>query len=162
MLGLGNSTRFSHAIFKTGRANLIINNQIANYVSSTCCPPPKRPSGRAPGKSIGRCIPPVPPKCGGCRPPIAPNPCVPRFHHGKDTWKKYKFVALFICMPIIIAQAFHCLLQDHPHKGPCRDYEYMRLRTKKYPWGTGDETFFHNEKVNHLPGECENAPLDCD
>ncbi|KAJ0181143.1 hypothetical protein K1T71_003228 [Dendrolimus kikuchii] len=129
---------------------------------SLCCPPRVPPGqcgcpSQVPGG--GRRI--VPP--ADCRPgPIAPNPCVPRFHHGKDTWKKYRNITFFVCFPLIIIQAFHALGHEIPHKGPCRGYEYMRIRTKKYPWGSGNETFFHNEHINHLPGECESPSLDCD
>lgn len=125
---------------------------------SLCCPPRPPPCGGS-GKGGGRRICPPP----DCKPgPIAANPCVPQYHHGKDTWKKYKYIALFICVPLIVVQAFRSFGHELPHKQPCRDYEYMRIRTKKYPWGTGVETFFHNEHVNHLPGECEPPPLDCD
>nr|XP_053601095.1 uncharacterized protein LOC128669897 [Plodia interpunctella] len=129
---------------------------------SLCCPPRKPPGEcgcpqQVPGG--GRRV--VPPQ--DCRPgPIPPNPCVPIFHHGKDTYKKYKYLALFVCFPLIIIQAMRALGGEPPHKGPCRDYEYMRIRTKKFPWGDGNTTLFHNPHVNHLPGECEPPPLDCD
>ncbi|CAG9783070.1 unnamed protein product [Diatraea saccharalis] len=152
MLGFGKLTHINHTIVTCVRVKCL----------STCCPPPKKATGCMPGgKSIGKCIPP-PGKCGGARPPIPPNPCVPRFHHGTDTWKKYRSLALFVCIPLIIAQAMNVFSHSPPPKGSCRDYEYMRVRTKRFPWGKGNETFFHNEHVNHLPGECEPPSPDCD
>ncbi|KOB77517.1 Cytochrome c oxidase polypeptide VIa [Operophtera brumata] len=128
---------------------------------SLCCPP--RPSGgcgcpnQVPGG--GRKI--VPPTT--CRPGSPPpNPCVPVYHHGKDTWKKYKYIVLFVCIPAILLQAFRAFSHGPPPKGHCRDYEYMRLRTKRFPWGEGVKSLFHNDHLNHLPGECEPPPLDCD
>ncbi|KAG6453636.1 hypothetical protein O3G_MSEX008261 [Manduca sexta] len=129
---------------------------------SLCCPP-RHPPGQSdcppqvPGG--GRKI--VPP--ADCRPgPIPPNPCVPRFHHGKDTWKKYRNLTFFLFFPLIIIQAFYAFNHEVPSKTECRDYEYMRIRTKRFPWGDGIKTFFHNDRVNHLPGDCELPPLDCD
>ncbi|KAL0850256.1 hypothetical protein ABMA28_012101 [Loxostege sticticalis] len=135
-----------------------INSRLGVRTYSLCCPPRQPPCGGS-GKGGGRRI--CPPT--DCKPkPFAPNPCVPRYHHGKDTWKKYRALAMFVCVPIIIIQAIRAFGQEPHHKEPCRDYEYMRIRTKRYPWGSGNETFFHNDHFNHLPGECEPPPLDCD
>ncbi|XP_059049426.1 uncharacterized protein LOC131844531 [Achroia grisella] len=129
---------------------------------SMCCPPRPPPGqcgcpSQVPGG--GRGI--VPP--ANCRPgPIAANPCMPQHYHGKDTWKKYKYIALFVCLPLIIVQGLRVLNNEPHQKDVCRDYEYMRIRTKRFPWGTGEKTFFHNDLVNHLPGDCEPPPLDCD
>ncbi|KAI8429794.1 hypothetical protein MSG28_000327, partial [Choristoneura fumiferana] len=116
--------------------------------------PPRQPPGQCgcPPQVPGggrRITPPV-----DCRPTnIAPNPCVPRFHHGENTWKKYKYLTLFVCFPLILVQFFNVFTAEHhTHKGECREYEYMRLRAKKYPWRDGVKTLFHNDEVNHLPG----------
>lgn len=128
-----------------------------------CCrprpPPPGVKCGCPPKMPGGKGIQPPP----DCSPgPIAPNPCVPRFHHGKDTWKIYRNLTFFVMFPLIIVQAIHVFGHEPEDPGPCRDYEYMRIRTKKYPWGDGVKTFFHNEHINKLPGECEPPLLDCD
>ncbi|CAK1599736.1 unnamed protein product [Parnassius mnemosyne] len=133
--------------------------EIRNYKLS--CPP--RPSGTC------GCQPQIPsyknimPPPASCRKvDIPPNPCVPRYHHGKDTWKKYKYFALFVCFPLILIQTLHVLGHKSPPKEACLDYEYMRRRTKRFPWGDGIQSLLHNERVNHLPGECEPPPLECD
>ncbi|CAF4784142.1 unnamed protein product [Pieris macdunnoughi] len=133
---------------------------------SLCCPP------RGPSKPGCQCGCPTCPMPGQgpkitpnpcCRPSIIPpNPCVPRFHHEKDSWKKYKFLTFFVGFPLIIIQGFICYNHTLPEKGECRDYEYMRIRNKKYPWRDGVQSFFHNDHVNHVPGECTPPPLDCD
>ncbi|VVC92501.1 unnamed protein product [Leptidea sinapis] len=130
---------------------------------SLCCPPrgPRTPCG---------CSAPPPPRCGheispnpSCRPSRIPaNPCRPVYHHGKDSWKKYRNITFFVAFPIIIVQMLIVSQHEPPHKGECRDYEYMRLRFKKFPWRDGVQTLFHNDHVNHVPGECTPPPLDCD
>lgn len=138
-----------------------LNNGFRHY--SRCCPP-QPPRGQCgcppPVPGAGRRI--VPP--ADCRPGrVPPNPCMPKFHEGKNTWKKYRNIVFFISFPLIIAQAFHAFGHEVPPKGECRDYEYMRRRTKRFPWGKrGIKSLFHNDHTNHLPGECVPPPLDCD
>lgn len=124
-----------------------------------CCPP-RGPCCPCPAPGGGR-QPKLPPDCrtGGH---VPPNPCMPMYHHGKDSWKRYRNFFFCISLPLIIIQSMHALSHSPPHKTECRDYEYMRRRTKRFPWGSGQETFFHNPDVNFLPGECEPPPLDCD
>lgn len=123
--------------------------------------PPRPPAGQCP----------CPPPCGPCRPqpppcptrpgPIAPNPCCPRFHHGTNTWRKYKMIVFFVGFPLIFICGFSLWGHHPPPKGECRDFEYMRIRTKRFPWHE-TKSLFHNDAVNFLPGECEPPPLDCD
>ncbi|XP_048005091.1 cytochrome c oxidase subunit 6A, mitochondrial-like [Leguminivora glycinivorella] len=103
---------------------------------------------------------PAPPR--DCRPNKIPyNPCCPHFHEGHDTYKKYKYIFLLM-LPVIIAHTLNCLSHCPHPKGECREYEYMLRRTKRFPWGEGKKSFFHNDETNHLPGDCTPAPLDCD
>lgn len=127
---------------------------------SLCCPPRKPPPGCGCPPNTPSCGIPCPPK--SCRQTvIPPNPCVPRYVHGKDTWKKYKYIS-FLMLGLIAIQTYIVSGHHPPKKGECRDYEYMRLRFKKYPWRDGVKTLFHNDETNHLPGECTPPPLDCD
>ncbi|XP_063393725.1 uncharacterized protein LOC134678911 [Cydia fagiglandana] len=126
------------------------------YRAYTLSCPPRTPPGQC-GCGGRQPAPPM-----DCRPTkIAPNPCCPRFHEGQGTWKPYKYLFLLI-LPAIIAHTLNCLGHCTPPKGECREYEFMRRRTKRFPWGDGTKTFFHNDEVNHLPSECTPAPLECD
>lgn len=97
-----------------------------------------------------------------CRPgPVPPNPCCPQYPK-KGIFKLYRSLFFFVCVPVIILQLLNVLSHEPCPKIPCRDYEYMRIRSKRFPWGEGVESFFHNEEVNHLPGECEPPPMICE
>lgn len=127
-----------------------------------CCkprpPPPGTRCGCPPIIPGGQRIQPPP----TCRPEkLALNPCMPHYHETNP--KYYKYLSFFVMFPLIIIQALNTFIgHEHHHKGPCRDYEYMRVRTKRFPWGDGKDSLFHDPAINHSPGECENAPLDCD
>ncbi|PZC87033.1 hypothetical protein B5X24_HaOG201269 [Helicoverpa armigera] len=125
----------------------------------TCSAPQQPRCGCPPQPPPGQRIQPP----ADCRPgPIPPNPCVPKFP-GKDTWQRYRNIVVFICFPLMFFQAFTALGHQTPSKTECREYEYMRRRTKRFPWGrTGNKSLFHNPRCNYLPGECGPPPLDCD
>ncbi|XP_060523370.1 cytochrome c oxidase subunit 6A, mitochondrial [Cylas formicarius] len=69
-------------------------------------------------------------------------------------YKVWKNLAFFVAFPSIILCAVNCYIQEtsHPHeRPPFVKYEYMRVRTKRFPWGDGNKSLFHNPKVNALP-----------
>ncbi|KAJ2940569.1 hypothetical protein O0L34_g6509 [Tuta absoluta] len=116
----------------------------------TCSPSTPSPQ-RYPSSRWNPCTPPCPPR--PCR-PIPPNPCCPVLPHGDH--KPFKHLFFFICLPLIFIQIVRSLFGEHScHDGePCRKFEYMRRRTKRFPWGSGQESFFHNPCVNPLPKDC--------
>ncbi|RZF40463.1 hypothetical protein LSTR_LSTR000342 [Laodelphax striatellus] len=69
----------------------------------------------------------------------------------RDLWKK---ITLFVAFPAIAIASANCYVMEisHHHERPeFVPYEHMRIRTKKFFWGDGNHTFFHNKEVNPLP-----------
>merc|ERR1711974_430731 len=70
-------------------------------------------------------------------------------------WLAEGRTAFFLgAIPCIIAAHLSAFVFVDPdaHKRPeFKPYEYMRTRTKKFPWGDGNHTLFHNPHTNALP-----------
>merc|ERR1712226_387270 len=81
-----------------------------------------------------------------------PNPWHPP--HPVEGWTKWRNLFFFIGVPALIASHFTAFVFVDPeeHKRPeFVPYEYMRIRTKKFPWGDGNHGLFHNPHTNALP-----------
>ncbi|XP_014240102.1 cytochrome c oxidase subunit 6A2, mitochondrial-like [Cimex lectularius] len=70
---------------------------------------------------------------------------------GHKFWKKLTF---FVAFPACALCMLSCYLEhqkgDHSRTEYFK-YEHLRIRTKKYPWGDGNHTLFHNPQKNALP-----------
>ncbi|CAG9860745.1 unnamed protein product [Phyllotreta striolata] len=87
--------------------------------------------------------------------------------HKPGGHKKYKYAFFLIALPGLVYLTNKVMgkkLSEEPCRPPFRKYPYLRIRTKRYPWGDGQRTLFHNPKVNPLPdgyedeleeGKCE-------
>lgn len=78
----------------------------------------------------------------------------------EGSYKKYRTIFLFIAVPIIGILSQRLLskkLSEEPCRPPFIKYEYLRLRSKRFPWGDGQKSFFHNPIVNPLPDGYEDA-----
>uniref|UniRef100_A0A1E1XTP6 Cytochrome c oxidase subunit n=1 Tax=Amblyomma sculptum TaxID=1581419 RepID=A0A1E1XTP6_AMBSC len=76
---------------------------------------------------------------------------------GQLLWKRLTF---FVAFPAIALCGINVYLaeKEHAHlfhRPEYRPYEYLHVRTKRYPWGDGNHTIFHNPKKNWVPGGYE-------
>ncbi|KYN05006.1 PREDICTED: cytochrome c oxidase subunit 6A1, mitochondrial-like isoform X2 [Cyphomyrmex costatus] len=104
------------------------------------------------------CEPPCPP----CPPPWRPSCRPPRsraspFYTHADPRKLlfWRMLTLCVALPlVVIMSAFTYARQQEKAKQPREPFEdlpYMYRRTKPFPWGDGNHSFFHNPVKNPIP-----------
>ncbi|XP_053648948.1 cytochrome c oxidase subunit 6A, mitochondrial [Cherax quadricarinatus] len=70
-------------------------------------------------------------------------------HHGGT--KQWKMVSLLVAFPAICLCMANALVSEHEHRPEFRPYQHLRIRTKRFPWGDGQKSLFHNPHTNALP-----------
>lgn len=70
-----------------------------------------------------------------------------------DFWKKVFF---FVSCPAIVLAGINTYLLEmehyhHYHRPEFVPYEHLRIRTRRFPWGDGNHSLFHNPSTNPLP-----------
>lgn len=76
---------------------------------------------------------------------------------GYKIWKKLTFL---VAVPSIGLCMLNCYLKhqsEHHERPPFVAYEHMRIRNKRFPWGEGQRSLFHNPHVNALPSGYEDG-----
>lgn len=71
---------------------------------------------------------------------------------GYKLWKKVTF---FVAIPSVMLCMLNTYLAHQADHGKPRQefvkYEHLRVRNKRFPWGEGNKSLFHNAHVNALP-----------
>ncbi|XP_057654291.1 cytochrome c oxidase subunit 6A1, mitochondrial-like [Diorhabda carinulata] len=76
----------------------------------------------------------------------------PPSHEGG--YKIYKTLFFLLGIPVISLAAMNAMYKKslrECERPPFIKYEYLRKRDKRFPWGDGTKTFFHNPATNPLP-----------
>ncbi|KAK5641729.1 hypothetical protein RI129_010276 [Pyrocoelia pectoralis] len=76
--------------------------------------------------------------------------------HEEGSYKLWKKLTYFLAFPAIALCGINCLLahqkeKEEHHRPPFVKYDFLRIRTKRFPWGDGNHSFFHNPHTNALP-----------
>ncbi|KAH8253582.1 hypothetical protein KR032_006127 [Drosophila birchii] len=63
-------------------------------------------------------------------------------------WRRVTFL---VAVPAIVLCAVNAFAgHEHQEREPFTKYEYLRRRTKRFPWGDGERSLFHNADKNAL------------
>ncbi|RVE68603.1 hypothetical protein OJAV_G00093160 [Oryzias javanicus] len=74
--------------------------------------------------------------------------------HGDHSAKTWKILTFIIALPGVGVCMLNTFLKEtnHPHEQPeFVPYSHLRIRSKRFPWGDGNKSLFHNPHVNALP-----------
>ncbi|CAJ1068126.1 cytochrome c oxidase subunit 6A%2C mitochondrial [Xyrichtys novacula] len=74
--------------------------------------------------------------------------------HGEQAAKTWKILSFVVALPGVAVCMLNMYLkeQSHTHEQPeFVPYSHLRIRSKRFPWGDGSKSLFHNPHVNALP-----------
>ncbi|XP_076452781.1 cytochrome c oxidase subunit 6A2, mitochondrial-like [Babylonia areolata] len=78
-------------------------------------------------------------------------------HHGGS--KRWKMLSLLVALPGVAVCWINAFVLNggHPERPEFVPYSHLRLRSKKFPWGDGNHSLFHNSHLNPLPEGYEDS-----
>ncbi|KAJ4941692.1 hypothetical protein JOQ06_011568 [Pogonophryne albipinna] len=79
---------------------------------------------------------------------------------GHDASKLWKRLTYFVALPGVAVCMLNMYLKMQHHAAHYErpefiSYSHLRIRTKRFPWGDGSKSLFHNREMNPLPGGYE-------
>ncbi|XP_044759272.1 cytochrome c oxidase subunit 6A1, mitochondrial [Coccinella septempunctata] len=70
---------------------------------------------------------------------------------GYKVWRNLTFFVAFPSIALCMAHCYMAHNKKEHERPPFVKYDYMYIRTKRFPWGDGNKSLFHNPHVNALP-----------
>ncbi|XP_053181945.1 cytochrome c oxidase subunit 6A, mitochondrial [Scomber japonicus] len=74
--------------------------------------------------------------------------------HGDQAARLWKILTFVVAFPGVGVCMLNMYLkeQQHSHEQPeFVPYSHLRIRSKRFPWGDGNKSLFHNAHLNALP-----------
>ncbi|XP_020486765.1 cytochrome c oxidase subunit 6A1, mitochondrial [Labrus bergylta] len=74
--------------------------------------------------------------------------------HGEQAARTWKILSFVVALPGVAVCMLNMYLkeQSHTHEQPdFVPYAHLRIRSKRFPWGDGNHSLFHNSHLNALP-----------
>ncbi|XP_037773936.1 cytochrome c oxidase subunit 6A, mitochondrial-like [Penaeus monodon] len=65
--------------------------------------------------------------------------------------KQWKMLSYLVAIPAVALCMVNAFMSGEHGRPDFIAYEHLRLRTKRFPWGEGQKSLFHNSHANALP-----------
>ncbi|KAF2881546.1 hypothetical protein ILUMI_24622 [Ignelater luminosus] len=76
---------------------------------------------------------------------------------GYKIWRNMTFIVAFPAIGLCAVNCVYAHQHEHHDRPEFVKYDYRCMRTKRFPWGDGNHSLFHNAHANALPDGYEEA-----